>query len=64
MPELFSKRNLICTWVDLRRALEKEPSFTTANALALVGEDLRKLHGIDLRPYYEEAELPYEVVPA
>lgn len=54
----FSKINLTSAFVDLRRALDKEPTHGTANALALIGEDLRNLHGVDLRPYFDREELP------
>lgn len=53
----FSKINLASAFIDLRRVLDKEPTHGTANALALVGEDLRNMHGIDLRPYYDHEEL-------
>lgn len=53
----FAKIDMVSAFVDLRRALIKAPCHSTANALALIGEDLRSIYGIDLRPYYSRDEM-------
>ena len=53
----FAKIDMVSAYVDLRRSLNKAPCHSTANALALIGEDLRSMYGIDLRPYYSTEEL-------